>query len=324
MTKSCRIISFGLTAIDTIVSPSASEGRARFNESSQSNRLLGGEAANIAVAATKQENVAVSLLSAVGNDAAGQWALQRLQSHGIDTSLVQIKRASSVQFQIDPADSGPARLLVDDHAGKHLSVESVSLETLKNFNLGIAHIPYVWESLLSFLDKSKAAGLKTIFNPSPIGLLKDISPVEKADLIITNAGEAAVLCQKLGITCRDIINAATLLKQKTGKDFIVTLGERGSVAAIDDEVWYAPARKTEVIDPTGAGDAFIGFFAVSRQSGLAIRDCLQIATAAASLVREKTGAAESAPGYDKVQVALAETPVPRKQSKIPFQKEPGF
>ena len=324
MTKPCRIISFGITAIDTIVSSSLSGGRTQFNESSQSNRTLGGEAANIAIAANKQENVVVSLLSAVGNDVAGQWALQRLQCHGIDTSLVQIMRASSVQFKIDLADSGPASLLMNDHAAKYLSVESVSLETLKSFNLGIAHVPYVWESLLSFLDKSKAAGLKTIFNPSPIGLLKDISPIEKADLTIANAGEAAVLCQKLGITCRDITNAATLLKQKTGKDFIITLGERGSVAAIDDEVWYASSRKTQVIDPTGSGDAFIGFFAVSRLSGLPIRDCLRIATAAASLVCEKMGAGESAPSYDKIHDALAETPVPQKQSKILFQKKPGF
>ncbi|MGE5139770.1 MAG: PfkB family carbohydrate kinase, partial [Rudaea sp.] len=64
---------------------------------------------------------------------------------------------------------------------------------------------------------------------------------------------------------------------------ILTLGERGALLVSRDRVEHVPAVKVDAVDPTGAGDAFIGSLAVLLGEGLSLEDAVRRANAIAAL-----------------------------------------
>ena len=58
--------------------------------------------------------------------------------------------------------------------------------------------------------------------------------------------------------CNNINDAIKILSQKTKAVFAVTLGEKGALIRINDAIEIIPTVAANVIDTTGAGDAFVG------------------------------------------------------------------
>lgn len=71
---------------------------------------------------------------------------------------------------------------------------------------------------------------------------------------------------------------------------VVTLGDRGAIAATGEEVIEIPAAPVSAVDTTGAGDVFHGAFAWAVLDGRAARPALRIAAAAAALNCRAAGA----------------------------------
>ena len=75
------------------------------------------------------------------------------------------------------------------------------------------------------------------------------------------------------------------------KIVIVTMGAKGSVLSIADKIYNIPACHSEkVVDPTGAGDVFIGAFLTEYVAGKDPLWCACVGSAAASFVVEGVGA----------------------------------
>jgi 2-dehydro-3-deoxygluconokinase len=71
---------------------------------------------------------------------------------------------------------------------------------------------------------------------------------------------------------------------------IVTLGAEGALVSVEDTIHRVPAYKPEkFVDPTGAGDAFIGAFLAEYARGENCAWCSHVGSAAASLVVEGIG-----------------------------------
>ena len=85
---------------------------------------------------------------------------------------------------------------------------------------------------------------------------------------------------------------------------VVTLGERGAVAVQDDMHHAIPARHVQAVDPTGAGDCFVGALAARLVAGDALLRALDYANVAASLCVQRTGAAPSLPHRSDVESVL--------------------
>ena len=74
---------------------------------------------------------------------------------------------------------------------------------------------------------------------------------------------------------------------------VITLGERGSLVAGSDRMELIPAFKVQAVDTTGAGDAFIGSFAVFLGEGLPEKEALTRANLYAALSTTKVGTQKS-------------------------------
>jgi ribokinase len=77
------------------------------------------------------------------------------------------------------------------------------------------------------------------------------------------------------------------------KRVIITLGERGALLATQDEVELMPGFKMATLDTTGAGDAFIGSFAVFLAEGLPEREAIARANLYAALSTTAVGTQKS-------------------------------
>lgn len=94
----------------------------------------------------------------------------------------------------------------------------------------------------------------------------------------------------------NLVNIYNMIKQRfNNNEVIITLGERGVLYSLNDEVKILPTVTLEVVDPTGAGDIFVGAFAYSLLKGYDYEKSLIYANIAASLSTSKLTGRDSIP-----------------------------
>lgn len=86
----------------------------------------------------------------------------------------------------------------------------------------------------------------------------------------------------------------------------VTLGERGSVTFVCDQIIEVPAFKVEVADSTGAGDVFHGGYVYGLLQGWDIRKCVRFASAVAALKCREVGGRVGIPSLSEIVKFLGE------------------
>jgi ribokinase len=119
-------------------------------------------------------------------------------------------------------------------------------------------------------------GIKCILNPAP-GQPVDMAQVAELDYFVPNETEAEAVSGLPVKNVEDAKRCAAALLTSGIERVIITLGANGSLLAGRDAMEHVPAFEVKTVDSTGAGDAFIGSFAVFLGEGL---DELQAVTRA--------------------------------------------
>ena len=124
------------------------------------------------------------------------------------------------------------------------------------------------------------------------------------DLFVINEGEAREFAGT-----PNLIQAGRLLLQKGPRYVVIKLGEFGAVLFGPPETNHGLFRcgafpLREVVDPTGAGDTFLGVFLGSLALGRSETEALQTAAHASALQVTKPGAADAIPTSDELRAVL--------------------
>jgi len=140
-------------------------------------------------------------------------------------------------------------------------------------------------------DIARQRKLSIAFNPAPMTDAVRQLPLEHCDVLIVNETEAADLAQS------DDPDAALAILAERYPDtrLVLTLGARGAMLQHAGEQVREAAVAVDVVDTTGAGDTFVGYFLAGLLQGLADRDALQRACRAAALSVTVAGATPSIP-----------------------------
>ena len=88
-------------------------------------------------------------------------------------------------------------------------------------------------------------------------------------------------------------------------DVLLTLGGAGCVYQKEGKLYRQPSYKTNVVDTTGAGDTFTGYFIAGLYREEPVEELLRTATAASAIAISKEGAAASIPVYETVKTSMA-------------------
>ena len=258
---------------------------------------FGGKGANQAVAA-KRAGADVALIAGLGADIFGQNTKAHLEAEGINTSGIFYGKQPSGVAHIWVDSKGENRIIIIPGANLELNKEFIENAVLKISNLSIvvAQCELPQELTIAAFKSAKAKNAITILNPAPaIKLSPEL--IELSDWIIPNQIEFYSLASK--IPGGDLVEQ--IKNFYPDKNLLVTLGSDGAILRTKNgEIIKATAPKTEVIDTTGAGDAFVGAFAAALNAGKELQIALEFAIKFASNSVGKKGAQSSYPTNLKI------------------------
>ena len=238
----------------------------------------GGKGSNQAIGAARL-GATVDFLTAIGDDPFGHDAIALWQEEGVDARPV-VTDASTMTAPILVEPTGENRIVVVPGALERLAPEHVDgfSDRIAAADVCVVQLEIpVWTALYA-LEVAGAAGVRTILNPAPAPS-EPIAP--RCDYVTPNETEAAAVHDA----------AATL---------VLTLGEEG--AELRGE--RIPAFPANVVDTTGAGDAFTAAFAVALAEGRDEREAVRWGCAAGSHMVEHPGVVPGLPTRDELERRL--------------------
>lgn len=251
----------------------------------------GGKAANQAYAAARAAGgtARVRMLGAIGDDPAGDAAIKSLKDAGVDASYVRrVFERPTGRAYITVSDDGENSIVVGLGANADVSPKNIVGSGDPDLILGQTEVgsPAI-EALVRF---ALCVGARVVINNGPVVPLS-AGALEAADPLIVNEHEAADMigCRDSELAPKELVSR---LRNKFGcRSVVVTLGSRGSVVADRDGLRAHPAQRvSNVVDTTGAGDAYVGVLALHLALGLSLDEAIRQATSAAVQSVEVRGA----------------------------------
>ena len=257
----------------------------------------GGKGLNQSVAAAKA-GLTVYHAGRVGTD--GLFLLDKLRASNVDTSFVQVDEqvpSGCAYIQVEP--NGRNSMLVTPGANHTLTKEQID-ETLSEFSPGDMLLLQNETNLADYLISSaRQAGMKIVYNPSPITEQALAVDYHLIDLLIVNEDEAQAICGKADTP------EATLkaLCARCDGIVILTVGAKGAYGALDSAPQFVPAVSVEAVDTTGAGDTFTGYLLCGLSEGKDLSAAMRLAAKASAITVSRIGAADAIPTRAEVDNA---------------------
>ena len=255
----------------------------------------GGCAANTAIALAKL-GVSVSVSGKVGNDSFGDAVARELQANGVQTDA--LSRSSSYNTSktiILPVVGEDRRYIHTIGANADFMVDDIDLalaDQAQVFALGGYFVLPKLESrrLSELLAGLRKKGVRTVLDivvPTSAHhpTLDDLRPIlPHIDVFMPNSAEAAMLTDET-----DPQKQAELFLQAGCAIAIITRGRDGALLMNTQETLEAPAVPVEVVDVSGAGDAFAAGFIVGLLEEWALEDALRFASVLGASACTKLG-----------------------------------
>ena len=255
---------------------------------------FGGKGANQAAAA-RLCGANVGMVAKVGSDLFGPATIKNFESQGIDATHVRI--AEGVSSGVAPIfvdSNGQNRIIVVKGANDSLSPEDVDAAAplLLKADTIVMQFEIPLRTVYHTVKFARDHGIRCIVNPAPAQPI-EFQKVAAADYFIPNESEAEAITGMPVQSIDDAKKCAEFLLRQGMRRVVITLGARGSLAAGPQGMEHIPAFQVQAVDTTGAGDAFIGSFAVFLGEGLSEKEALTRASLYAALSTTKVGTQKS-------------------------------
>ena len=262
----------------------------------------GGKGANQAAAAALL-GARVTFLGRVGDDGFGEPLVRSLADKGVDTGLVQqIPGSSTGTAFITVTPDGENAITVAPGANRRLSADDVDAasESIEEAQVLVAQMEVPPEVVLRAVEVAVQSGTRALLNLAPPFEVPR-TLLEKLDPLVLNEHEAAFLLGE-GVEGVDgALDAAPRLLSLGPRSVVVTVGEDGAVFSDGESMRHLAAPGVEVVDTTGAGDAFVGALAARLADDALPGDAIAYAVRAGAAAVTKEGAQEALPTLETIE-----------------------
>jgi ribokinase len=196
--------------------------------------------------------------------------------------------------------NGQNRIFVVKGANDLLKPADVdaAADLLKTVDCLVMQFEIPLETVYYCVSFAKKNGIRCIVNPAPAAPV-DLHSLSGLDYFVPNESEAESITGMPVRNVEDAKKCAEKLISGGVKRVIITLGSNGSLLAGSDGIEHIPAFNVKSVDSTGAGDAFIGSFAVFLGEGLEEREAVRRANLYAGL--STTGVGTQKSFYDRAR-----------------------
>ena len=294
-----RILCYGSLNIDNTYTVDHFVAAGETMSSLDCRTYVGGKGLNQSIALARA-GAEVWHAGAIGED--GTFLLEYMAASGVHTEYVQVlPDVKTGHAIIQRTLAGENCILLFGGANQANTKERIA-EVLSHFEKGdILLLQNEVNELRELICQAHEKGMKIVLNPSPMNEKIPFDVLSYVSCFLVNEVEAAALLGCGEIDEEEGISVAQGLLQKyPGTEIVLTLGGKGAVYASEDECFWQPACKVKVVDTTGAGDTFTGYFLQARNEGMTAKDAMELASKAASIAVSREGAAPSIPVRDEV------------------------
>lgn len=297
-----RVLTAGSINTDLVVHVRRAPERGETVTGSAFQIFGGGKGANQTLASVRS-GAPTAILGAVGDDDFGRQRLADLQRDNVDIESVRISEHAPSGVALITIQAGGdnriayvpgATLTVPPEAAREAVARvrpSAILMTLE--------LP--GETIQALIDEGRKLGATLILNATPEPAAGRELAVQ-ADVLIVNETEALELLD-WGQDERDWKSAASALRELGPQFIVITLGADGAYV-VGRGVSTIMPPKVEVVDTTGAGDAFCGAFAAQIARGVEIEAAAHVGVVAGALAVTKPGAQPSQPYWSEIEALL--------------------
>jgi ribokinase len=264
----------------------------------------GGKGSNQAVA-TARLGARSSLLAMVGADKLASIATDLYSAEGVDASLVttRAERPTGVGFIILNA-KGENFIILDMGANELLDADAVDAGEARiaasDVVMTVLEVPT--SAAARAMDLGRKHGATTILNPAPARALP-ASIFASVDYLTPNESELRILLDLPADDPRSSHELAEELRRRGARNVITTLGRDGAMILTDTLDARVPAVDVEVVDTTGAGDAFNSGFAVALAEGRGVVEAVRFGVACGGLACTRLGVIPSLPDRARADAA---------------------
>ena len=284
-TKICVIGSSNIDQFSYVANIPA-DGETVFGDSYETG--FGGKGANQAIMAGLL-GAETTMITCLGSDIFAESTIKNFKSNGVNVDHIQRVNGSSGVAPIWVDSTGQNRIIVIPGANNLIDADKAISSIVKIADLSVlvgqCEIPMEVNQKVFQFAKNK--NITTIFNPAPAQKL-DEEFLEYVNWLIPNEIEFEVI-SGMKVNDENLIS----FKKEIPSNLLVTLGENGAVLVEEENVLYFDAPKVNVVDTTGAGDAFIGAFAFGLSSSESLDKSIELAVEKASLSVTKKGTQSS-------------------------------
>jgi 2-dehydro-3-deoxygluconokinase len=282
---------------------------------------IGGAESNVAMAVARL-GVPAAWVGRVGTDASGELVEQRVAAAGVRVTAVRDRSFTGIMVRHRPVG---ASIHVDYHragsAGSRLCPDDVSEDLVRKS--GVVHVtgitPALSESARATvqhaIDAATATGVPVsldvnyrakLWSPAAARpVLRDLA--SRVDVLFAGVDEAELVLDAPGADTSALLRGLAALGPR---EVVLKDGARGCTALVDGVELAEPAVAVAVVDPVGAGDAFVAGYLAERLAGVDLADRLRTAVASGAYAVGVPGDCDSVPTREQLQRLAAATAEP--------------
>jgi sulfofructose kinase len=238
----------------------------------------GGPAANAAVMVAKLD-LKSAFVGYLGHDLFGEIHQQELIDHSVNVDKI-VRGTSPTPLSMVLVKPDGKRVLINYKGEtKPLAQDAVDFSAIKaKIILFDGHEPHISTPLVKF---AKAQGIPTVL---------DAGSVHEGTLVLMDKVDYLVCSEKFALQLHNDTETALSQLAEISPNVVITLGDKGLIWQQGKTRGALPAFPIDVVDTTGAGDAFHGAFAAAVALEMSWVEILRYASVAGALCCTKVGA----------------------------------
>lgn len=259
---------------------------------------IGGKGANTAIGLAKL-GVDSYLVACVGTDSISQNVLKKLEKFGVDTSFIKSCAAQIGKTFVVVESKGRNTMFHILGANSYLNPEMIDWTFLEKSTAVFIQFGIPADTVREVISMSKRNGKYVYIDPAGFVDESILEIVAYADTIAPNEFELFKMTKET-----DIEKAAKKLLSFGVEEVVVKLGSKGASLFSEKTSLHIDAYEVDVIDTTGAGDAFNAAYIAGKMKKLSLRDTLKIAVAASAISVTRQGTSSASPTKEELMEFL--------------------
>lgn len=261
----------------------------------------GGKGANQAVQCAKL-GVKTYMVAKTGEDSFGEFLRSELIKYGVDTTYVAKSSRTTGFASVNALTDGSVHATITEGAnGDFTNADIDALDNLIKHSAAVVLQLEIPVPVVEYIiEKAAGYGVYVLLNAAPAKPIRE-DVLKKVNCLVVNEPESTFYA---GVTISDKASAQANYRQlldKVGDTLVITLGKYGSLLCEQEGTTYFPAdNSVKVVETTGAGDSYIGAFAVQKVQGKSSKEACAYASRVSQVTVTKIGAQPAMPTLAEV------------------------